>query len=160
MPTFTILRRVVALGEQQPCPLPAYMPQKARMLVAQQSVSFPKALAAGVKIVMGTDGGAFGHGKNAGELAYMVAAGMTPMQAIVASTQMGALCMGIGTDVGILRADMLADLLVVDGDPLEDVCILKDRVRLRLIMKDGVVIKNTVPVSTTPVPPPYSTITA
>ncbi len=67
--------------------------------------------------------------------------------------------MGIGTDVGVLRTNMLADLLVVDGDPLEDVSILQDRARLRLIMKDGAMIKNTLPMNTV-APPPPSSITA
>ena len=141
VPTFTVLRKVVALGERVPSPVPEYMPRKARALVEMQRASFPRALAAGVKIAMGTDAGGFGHGKNAGELKYMVAAGMTPMQAIVASTQMGAACMGLD-DVGTLRAGMFADLLVVDGDPLEDVTVLEDRARLRLIMKDGGLIKD------------------
>lgn len=143
VPTFTVLRKILAIGEREPSPLPEYMPRKARGLISQQLESFPKALAAGVKIAMGTDAGGFGHGKNAGELAYMVAAGMTPMQAIVAATRMGAECMGLGADTGVLRAGMFADLLVVDGDPLADVSILEDRARLRLIMKDGVQIKNT-----------------
>ena len=71
--------------------------------MAAQAESFPKALAAGVRMAMGTDLGSFGRGENAGELAYMVAAGMTPMQAIVAATRMGAACMGLGGEVGELR---------------------------------------------------------
>jgi imidazolonepropionase-like amidohydrolase len=142
VPTFTVLRKIVAIGEQEPCPIPEYIPRKARALLDQQVVSFQKALAAGVKIAMGTDAGGFGHGQNAGELAYLVEAGMTPMQAIVATTSMGAQCMGLGSEVGALHEGMLADLLAVDGDPLRDVGILQDRSRLRLIMVDGEVIKN------------------
>jgi imidazolonepropionase-like amidohydrolase len=44
--------------------------------------------------------------------------------------------------VGILSEGMLADLLVIDGDPLQDVTILQDRTRLRLIMKGGLLVKN------------------
>ena len=143
VPTFTVLRKVLEIDTQRPGALPEYMPRKARTLIEHQRTSFPKALAAGVKIAMGTDAGGFGHGKNAGELAYMVEAGMTPMEAIVASTRMGALCMGIGNETGVLREGMFADLLVVDGDPLQNVRILEDRARLRLIIKDGVVVKDT-----------------
>jgi imidazolonepropionase-like amidohydrolase len=142
VPTFTVLRRVVELGEKQPGLLPEYMPRKARSLLESQVVSFQKALAAGVKIALGTDLGSFGHGQNAGELAYLVEAGMTPMQAIHATTQMGACCMGLGSEVGLLKEGMLADLLVVDGDPLQDVRILQDQTRIKVIMKDGDVIKN------------------
>lgn len=143
VPTFTVLRKVLEIDAQRPGALPEYMPRKARALVEQQRASFPKALAAGVKIAMGTDAGGFGHGKNAGELAYMVDAGMTPMQAIVAATSMGATCMGLGGETGQLRPGMYADLLVVEGDPLKDMRVLEDRARLRLIMKDGAQVKNT-----------------
>ncbi len=142
VPTFTVLRKVVAIDAASPGALPSYMAPKARWLIERQRESFPKALAAGVKIAMGTDAGGFGHGRNAAELAYMVEAGMTPMQAIVAATRMGAACMGLGDEVGVLRVGMAADLLVVDGDPLADVRLLEDRARLRLILKDGAVIKN------------------
>jgi imidazolonepropionase-like amidohydrolase len=107
-----------------------------------QTVSFQKALAAGVRMALGTDLGSFGRGENAGELAYMVEAGMTPMQAIVSATRRGAECMGLGGEVGVVRAGLLADLLVVDGDPLQDVRILQDQARLQLIMQNGVIHKN------------------
>jgi imidazolonepropionase-like amidohydrolase len=107
-----------------------------------QAASFRKALSAGLKIALGTDLGSFGHGQNAGELAYLVEAGMSPMQAIVAATRMGAECMRLGDELGLLSAGRLADLLVVDGDPLQDISLLQDRARLRLIMKDGILIKN------------------
>jgi imidazolonepropionase-like amidohydrolase len=143
VPTFTVLRKVLEIDARQPGMLPEYMPRKAGWLVERQRESFPKALAAGVRIAMGTDAGGFGHGRNAGELAYMVEAGMTPMQAIVAATSMGAECMGLGGEVGLLREGAYADLQAIDGDPLEDVRILEDRARLRLIMKDGMFLKNT-----------------
>lgn len=143
VPTFTVLRRIVALGRKEPSPLPPYMLPKALQLLEYQAESFRKALRAGVRIAMGTDLGSFGHGQNAGELAYLVEAGMTPMQAVVAATRMGAECMGLGGQVGLLREGMLADLLVVDGDPLEDVSILQDAGRLRLVMKDGQIYKDT-----------------
>jgi imidazolonepropionase-like amidohydrolase len=145
VPTFTVLRRIVALGELDPCPVPEYMPRKAKALLAQQLLSFGRALEAGVKMALGTDLGGFGHGQNAGELAYWVEAGATSMQAIVAATQMAAACIGLGEQVGLLRAGMLADLLAVDGDPVEDIAILQDRARLKLIVKNGEIIKAVVP---------------
>lgn len=143
VPTFTVLRRIVAISEQNPQALPSYMAPKARMLLEHQAESFRKSLIAGVKIALGTDGGGFGHGQNAGELHYLVEAGMTPMQALVAATSMGTTCMGLGAETGVLRAGMLADFLVVDGNPLEDVRLLKDRDRLRIIVKDGQIVKDT-----------------
>ena len=94
-------------------------------------------------MALGTDLGSFGHGQNAGELEYLVEAGLTPMQAIVMGTSMGAQCMGLGDQVGILKEGMLADLLVVEKNPLDDVTVLKDQANLRLIMKDGLIYKDT-----------------
>jgi imidazolonepropionase-like amidohydrolase len=142
VPTFTVLRKIVEIGQQEPCPIPEYIPRKARTLLDQQVASFQRALTAGVKMALGTDAGGFGHGQNAVELGYLVEAGMTPMQAIVAGTKMGAQCMGLADEVGILSEGMLADLLVIDGDPLQDVTILQDRTHLRLIIKDGALVKN------------------
>ena len=142
VPTFTVLRRIISLSEENPSLMPEYMPPKARALLEVQVISLQKALKAGVKIALGTDLGGFGHGNNAGELAYLVEAGMTPLQAITAATQMGARCMGLGDEVGVLRRGMLADFLVVQGDPLQDVRILQDRERLRLIVKDGQIYKD------------------
>ncbi len=143
VPTFSVLRRVAALGSQDPQRFPSYMLRKAAQLLEVQAASFRKALSAGLKIALGTDLGSFGHGQNAGELAYLVEAGMSPMQAIVAATRMGAECMRLGDEIGMLSAGRRADLLVVDGDPLQDISLLQDRTRLRLIMKDGMLIKNT-----------------
>lgn len=145
VPTFTVLRKIAALGDLDPCPVPSYMPEKARFLLRHQGDSFRKARSAGVKIALGTDCGGFGHGQNAGELGYLVEAGMTPMEAIVAATGRGAECMGLGSETGILREGMKADLLVVDGDPLQDVRILEDRAKLLAVMKDGEFIKNHLP---------------
>lgn len=149
VPTFTVLRKIIALGDVKPPIVPDYMPRKARMLVDAQRDTFKRALAAGVKIAMGTDLGGFGRGQNALELGYMVEAGMTPMQAIVASTRMGAQCMGLGEETGVLRAGMLADLLIVDGDPLADVAVLQDQARLRVVMQGGAIHKDTLQEQTT-----------
>ena len=143
VPTFTVLRRIVELGKMNPSPLPSYMLPKALDLLKHQADSFQKAYKAGVNMAMGTDLGSFGHGQNAGELEYLVEAGLTPMQAIVMATQMGAQCMGLGEQVGVLKEGMLADLIVVDQNPLLDVSVLKNQDALRLVMKDGVIYKNT-----------------
>jgi imidazolonepropionase-like amidohydrolase len=90
---------------------------------------------------MGTDAGGLGHGRNALELVYMVNAGMTPMESIVASTQMAAALLGAGEDLGTLRPGRLADIILVDGDPLTDIGVLADSSSIRLVMKNGVVYK-------------------
>jgi imidazolonepropionase-like amidohydrolase len=72
----------------------------------------------------------------------MVEAGLTPMQAIVATTRTAAECCTIGSLTGTLEPGKRADLLVVDGDPLADIAILQNTDKLALIMKDGQSQKN------------------
>jgi len=73
----------------------------------------------------------------------MVEAGMTPMQAIVASTRTAAECVHMAADVGTLEPGKYADLLIVDGDPLASIAVLQQRERLALVMKGGKVHKST-----------------
>jgi imidazolonepropionase-like amidohydrolase len=100
---------------------------KAREVVETHHASFEKAVAAGVKVAMGTDSGVTPHGQNLRELALMVDCGMTPMQAIVATTRSAAELMGLDAELGTLEAGKRADLVVVAGDPL-DVATLDRRI--------------------------------
>ena len=101
-----------------------------------------QAMRLGVRVVAGTDAGGWFHGNNAVELDMLVDAGMTPMEAIVAGTGEAAACCGIDGELGTLEAGKLADLLVVDGDPLRDVTVLQDRERVRLVLKEGQVFRD------------------
>ena len=79
------------------------------------------------------------HGSNARDLAHFVdLLGFTPMEAIVGATRLGGEIMGMPDSLGQVRDGYLADLLLVDGDPLADVRILQDRSRLLAIMQNGV----------------------
>lgn len=94
----------------------------------------------GVRVLPGGDYGfAWNpHGNNARDLAFFVdLLGFTPMEAIVAATQTGGALMGFPGELGVVREGALADLLLVDGNPLADIGVLQDRVRLQAIMKDG-----------------------
>ena len=86
---------------------------------------------------MGTDASPYGHARNAREVRFLVEAGLTPMQALVASTATAATCIGLDTDVGTLTLGKYADLLVVNGDPLTEIGALEDQTRFRLVMKGG-----------------------
>jgi imidazolonepropionase-like amidohydrolase len=110
--------------------------------MADHQASFRLAVERGVKIAMGTDSGVGPHATNAEELARMVEAGMTPMQAIVATTRSAAECARIAHLTGSLEVGKRADLLAVDGDPLADVSILQDASKLAVIMRDGQTFKN------------------
>jgi len=94
----------------------------------------------GVRVLPGGDYGfAWNpHGNNARDLAFFVELmDYTPMEAIVAATQWGGEIMGRPGELGVVTEGALADLLLVDGDPLADIALLQDRSRLVAIMKDG-----------------------
>lgn len=101
--------------------------------------SFPKAVAAGVKIAFGSGAGPFAHGSQTKEFAYMVKFGMTPVQAIRAATSEAAQLMGWQDRVGSLEAGKFADMVAVTGDPTTDITELE---RVKFVMKGGQVFKN------------------
>jgi imidazolonepropionase-like amidohydrolase len=94
----------------------------------------------GVRVLVGSD---FGfswcpHGTYARELThYVKLAGFSPMEAIIAATKLGAEAMRMADKIGSVAPGKLADLIVVDGNPLEDITILEDRRRITHVMKDG-----------------------
>jgi imidazolonepropionase-like amidohydrolase len=105
----------------------------------------PVASAAGVKLVLGDDYGATGfpHGIYGEELEFYVkVAGIAPLEVIRWATANGAELMGRGHDLGTVSAGKVADLLVVDGDPIADISVLADRNRILAIMKDGRFVKD------------------
>ena len=101
--------------------------------------SFPKAVAAGVKIAFGSGAGPFPHGSQTKEFAYMVKFGMTPVQAMRAATSEAAQLMGWQDRVGSLEAGKFADMVAVTGDPTADITELE---RVKFVMKGGQVFKN------------------
>ena len=101
--------------------------------------NFAKALKAGVWIVMGSDAVAGYHGGNAKEIEWMVKSGMSPAQAIRATTADAALLLGWEDRVGTIEAGKFADIIAVVGDPLNDISELQ---RVKFVMKSGVVIKS------------------
>ena len=105
----------------------------------------PAANEAGVKLLCGDDYGAIGlpHGRYADELEFYVKeAGIAPLDVLRWATRHGAELMGRAHELGSVREGYLADLLVVDGDPLGDIGVLQDRARLPGIMKGGTMVKD------------------
>jgi imidazolonepropionase-like amidohydrolase len=148
VPTLSNSRKYVARMQRNPEATPEYMQRKAPEIVDFGARTVQRALELGVPIAMGTDAGMFGHGDNAWEVQLMAEAGMTPMQAIVATTAAAAACIGLGDRVGTVEPGKLADLVVVDGDPLKDPGLLRDHARFALVMKDGQIHRGRLP--TTP----------
>jgi len=101
--------------------------------------SYPRAVAAGVKIAFGSGVGPFPHGSQTKEFEYMVKFGMTPVQAIRAATIGAATLMGWEDRVGSLEAGKFADIVAVSEDPTEDITELE---HVKFVMKGGQVFKN------------------
>ncbi|HIM24860.1 MAG TPA: amidohydrolase family protein [Rhodospirillales bacterium] len=93
---------------------------------------------AGIKIAMGTDMGYEpSMGQNAYELEIYVDLGMTPMEAIQTTTKNAAEAANIADDLGTIEPGKLADIVAVDGDPLDDIRILQERKKIQIVMKEG-----------------------
>jgi imidazolonepropionase-like amidohydrolase len=101
---------------------------------------FKRALAAKVKMPMGTDAVAGAHGQNARELLVSVKdGGQAPMDAITSATSLAAESMGMQDEIGSLAAGLEADIVAVPGDPLQDITALR---RVFFVMKGGKIYKN------------------
>ncbi len=103
--------------------------------IAQKKKSIQSALKAGVTICMGGDVGVFTHGNNAWEMELMVEYGMKPIEVLKSSTSINADVFGYGEKIGRIRKGLLADILVVEGDPAIDIKKIRN---VTLVMKDGV----------------------
>ena len=112
-----------------------------RRVVARHKESFQKAVKQRVKIVFGTVAGAMEHGTQAGEFDLMVQYGMTPIDAIRSATTVGAELLRM-PDVGRLGKGAFADIIAVDGSPLDDIKALQ---RVRFVMKGGEIYRSPTP---------------
>ena len=137
VPTLQALTAALRRNDEQPGSVLPQSVRKAEEAVEAHKKSFRLAVESGVRIAMGTDAGVGEHGTNTEELRLMVENGMTPMQAIVASTRTASECAHIDGEVGTLEPGKIAVVLVVDGDPLDDIGILEDRSKLLMIMQSG-----------------------
>jgi imidazolonepropionase-like amidohydrolase len=117
----------------------AEMPERHRESIA-------RAVRLGVRIAAGTDtNNRHGYGRTGMELELLVAAGLSEAAAISIATEASSRCMGMEKDVGTIAAGKFADLLILNGDPYEDVRILQDRRRLDAVIKGGELMHGSLP---------------
>jgi imidazolonepropionase-like amidohydrolase len=120
--------------------LPDALVQRGHKILALQRKLVPELRRRGVRVLPGGDYG-FPHtpiGRNARDLQLFVEHfSYTPAEALMAATLWGGEIMGMGDELGLVKEGYLADLLLVDGDPTEDITIMQDKDRLLMIMKDG-----------------------
>ncbi len=119
--------------------LPEFSRHKMEMVAEVAKQIAKKAFEAGVKIGLGTDAAVYPHGLNAHELAVYVSLGMTPLQAIQTATINDADLLGWSDKIGSVEPGKWADIIAIDGDPLQDVTTLQ---RVKFVMKGGEVVKN------------------
>ena len=118
--------------------LPEVVRPKARAIGPVIQGTFAEAYKEGVKIAFGTDCGVSPHGENAREFVLMVSLGMPPMAAIQSATMSAASLLRIEKELGSVEAGKIADLVAVEGNPLEDIEVMLD---MKFVMKEGVVYK-------------------
>jgi len=113
--------------------------EKEKKLGRLQRENFRKAFQAGAKIAFGTDSGVYPHGDNGKQFAKMVEWGMKPLDAIQAATINAADLIGLSGKAGSIEAGYYADIVAVDGNPLQSVPVLE---KVKFVMKGGVVARN------------------
>jgi imidazolonepropionase-like amidohydrolase len=117
---------------------PEIVRPKAAAIGALIQGTFARAYAAGVPIAFGTDAGVFPHGDNAREFELMTEGGMPMTEALVAATRSAARVLDLGAEIGSIVPGKRADIIAVDGNPLEDVSSMR---RVAFVMKDGQVFR-------------------
>lgn len=119
--------------------VPPSMLKKGQEVMPMARKNIAHAFASGVKVGFGTDAAVYPHGLNAREFAVMVKLGLTPLQAIQAATVNDADLLGWSDKVGVIEPGHYADMIAVEGDPLQDVTKLE---QVKFVMKGGVVYKS------------------
>lgn len=123
---------------KEPGYYPAVVQEKAARIGPEIMGTAGRAYRAGVPIAFGTDAGVFPHGRNAGEFALMVEAGMPAAFTLQAATRNAAQLLDRWADLGSIEEGKIADIVAVAGNPVEDVARMMD---VQFVMKDGVVYK-------------------
>ena len=121
-----------------------YGPEKSEKLkeivkIHQENVA--SAYQEGVNILMGTDSGVIPHGHNLKELSYLVEIGMSPSEAIASGTSKAAEFLG-KDNLGLIESGKIADLILVKGNPLEDINLLSNNDNILAVIQDGKFVKS------------------
>ena len=138
VPTLSFLLHVAGLDpvdELAPSTWTPLLVELGKHNVEQSQLTLVAARAAGVRLAVGHDTAPLHAGMN--ELLRMIEAGLTPLEGLVAATSAAAYALGLAEHVGTVEAGKLADLVVVDGDPLAEPELLCDRTRIWLVLRLG-----------------------
>jgi imidazolonepropionase-like amidohydrolase len=119
--------------------VPPEMVAKGQAVMPAARRNIAHAFSSGVKVAFGTDSAVYPHGLNAHEFAVMVKLGLSPLQSIQSATINAADLLGWSDKIGAIEPGKWADIIAVEGDPLQDVTTLE---RVKFVMKTGEVVKN------------------
>jgi imidazolonepropionase-like amidohydrolase len=138
VPTLAVRERIFTDGRA--AAVPEFIQAEVERAFESHRESVRRAHAAGVTVAMGTDVGAtiFPHGDSAHELTAYVRVGLSPMEALLTATRNAADLLGVSDRLGTLEPGKLADLIVVDGDPLADIAVLTRPGAVRLVLLGGI----------------------
>jgi imidazolonepropionase-like amidohydrolase len=141
VPTISALYHIESKGVE--AGIPAFAVDKTLRLKPSHIESVRMAREAGVRVAMGTDAGTpFNvHGENLGELQRLVEVGYSPMEALESGTRVASQVLGLENELGTIEEGKLADLVMVDGNPLEEVGLLLKTEAIRLVMQGGKLVK-------------------
>ena len=145
-PTLTITCKFALEGEKSGSP--PWAVEKAKRVMDDHIASFQLAHRMGVPMGAGTDfSGApmLPHGQNAYELEMMVSSGCSPMEAIQAATEVNSRILGMEEQIGTIEPGKFADIIIVNGDPLADITILRNTQKIEVVLKGGEVLKSSMP---------------
>lgn len=142
VPTLVAPVWVAEFATTHPDILPPIMTAKSYSVMEAHRQSFRHAVEAGINIAMGTDAGVGAHGENGRELQLMVENGMTPLQAIAASTLHAARLLHLDHQLGTLENGKLADIILVEGDVSSDINKIAKPANVKLVLKGGRAAKN------------------
>jgi imidazolonepropionase-like amidohydrolase len=144
VPTLSINWRIITGGEE--AGYPPWAVSKGKEVWGATIKNIAKLYKAGLTIASATDfcgSPLLKMGTNAMELELLIKhCGFKPMDTIVAATQNGAKACGLENEIGTVEKGKLADIIIVDGDPLKDVRVLQDKNKIKMVMKEGKIETN------------------
>jgi imidazolonepropionase-like amidohydrolase len=138
VPTFLILEEMLREDRVARGVTPPWAVEKVRQLLPGMDRTFRHAVERGVRIAMGTDGGNGSHLPT--ELALMVEHGVSPLASLRAATIEAARLLGLDAEIGTLEVGKIADLVLVDGDPLEEPSLWREPSRISIVIQAGRIV--------------------
>jgi imidazolonepropionase-like amidohydrolase len=136
--TLGILKAILRRGKSYPNPEAL---KKAEVVVAAQSCAFRTAREAGVNLALGTDASvSIRNGDNATELMELAGEGLSPLEALLMATRNAAIALGLQHEIGTIAAGKIADMILLDENPFEDMSVIAGKRAIRAVMRGGKVL--------------------